>query len=92
MSDDSGNSEMRDSEEIDPGEPIAALAEFEPDISSGLVGRIRRAIHRRTTVDHLTAFSVHMPLLVLRELWLILVKRLDPMDVRKDASHGGKTS
>jgi hypothetical protein len=92
MSDESKDSEIRDGGEIDPGEPIAVLAEFGPDTSNGLVLRIRHTIERRTIIDHLTSFSVGMPVLLLREFWLILVKRLDPMGVRKDASHGGKTS
>jgi hypothetical protein len=63
---------MRDDEEIDPGEPIAALAKFEHDTSSRLVVRVRRTIQRRTTVGQLTSFSAEMPLVVLREFWLIL--------------------
>jgi hypothetical protein len=92
MSDDPEDSEMQDSGEIDPGEPIAALAGFEHDTTNDLVVRSRHTIQLRTTVGQLTSFSVSTPLVVLRELWLILGNQLDPVGTRKDASHGGKTS
>ena len=62
---------MRVGEEIDPGEPIAELAHFEQDISSDLIVRTRRAIQRRTVVGQLTSFAATMPLVVLREFWLV---------------------
>ena len=58
-------------EEIDPGEPIAELAHFEQDTSSDLIVRTRRAIQRRTVVGQLTPFATTMPLVVLREFWLV---------------------
>jgi len=85
-------SEIRDAEEIDPGEPIAALAGFEHDVSSGLVTRIRRTIQRRTTVGQLASFSVTIPLVVLREFWSILINRPNPIDRRKETNHGEKSS
>ena len=86
------DAEMRDDEEIDPVEPIAALAKFEHDTSSRLVVRVRQTIQRRTTVGQLTTFSAEMPLAVLRELWVILVGQLDPTGMRKDPRHGAETS
>jgi hypothetical protein len=91
MSDEPEDSEMRDDEEIDPGEPIAALAKFEHDTSSHLVVRVRRTIQRRTTVGQLTSFSAETPLVVLRELWLILIDRVNPIGMRKDPSHEAET-
>jgi hypothetical protein len=85
-------SQIPDAEEIDPGEPIAALAGFEHDVSRGLVTRIRRTIQRRTTVGQLASFSVSIPLVVLKEFWSILINRPNPTDRRKDANHGEKTS
>ena len=58
-------------EEIDPGEPITELAHFEQDTSSDLIVRTRRAIQRRTVVGQLTSFAATMPLVVLREFWLV---------------------
>jgi hypothetical protein len=48
---------MTDGEEVDPGEPIAELANFDHEASTGLLTRVRRAIQRRTTVAQLTSFS-----------------------------------
>ena len=92
MSDEPADSEMQDGEGVDPGEPIAALAEFEHDTSSDLLARIRRTIQRRTTAAQLTSFSSSVLLLLLREFWLILVEQFNPKRTRKDASDGGETS
>jgi hypothetical protein len=83
---------MQNGEGVDPGEPLVALAKFEHDTSSDLLTRIRRAIQRRTTAAQLASFSASVPLLVLREFWLILVERFNPKDKRKDARHGEETS
>jgi hypothetical protein len=91
MNDAPEDSEIRDTEEIDPGEPISALAGFEHDASSGLVMRIRRTIQLRTTVDQLASFSVSIPLVVLREFWSVLINRTNPVGPRKDSSHGETT-
>jgi hypothetical protein len=92
MSDEPENSEMRDADEIDPGEPISALAGFEHDVSRDLAKRILRTIIVRKTVGQLASFSVDVPLLVLREFWSILSDRPHRRGKRKDASHGNKTS
>jgi hypothetical protein len=75
MKDEPGGSETRLSEEIDPGGPVAALAQFENDTSRDLIVRTRRTIHRRATAAHLTSFAATMPLVVLREFWLVLIHR-----------------
>jgi hypothetical protein len=62
---------MKVGDEIDPGEPIAALGEFELDTSRDLIVRTRRTIQRRTVVAQLTSFAATMPLVVLREFWLV---------------------
>jgi hypothetical protein len=92
MNNEREDSQVRDAEEIDLGEPIAALAGFERDVSSNLATRIRRTIHRRITVGQVASFSASIPLLVLKEFWAILMSRPGPVGTRKDASHGKKTS
>jgi hypothetical protein len=91
MSDKPEGPETGSAEEIDPGEPIVALAAFEHDASSGLIMRVRRSIQRRQTLRHLTSFSVTIPLVLLKELWFIVTNRPNP-GIRKDSSHGEKTS
>ena len=91
MSDPTANG-IPDGEEVDPGEPIAELVNFDHDASTGLLTRVRRTIQRRTTVAQLTSFSANVPLVVLKELWLVLIGQLGPKSVRKDVTHGEKTS
>jgi hypothetical protein len=92
MSDEPADSDVQDGEEVDPGEPIAALAEFEHDTSTGLMVRIRRTIQRRTMAAQLTSFSWSAPMVVLREFWLMLIEQLNSKSAGKDDEHGGKTS
>ena len=46
------------------------------------MSRIRQAIQRRTTAAQLTSFAFDLPLVVLKELWLMMV---GSMKVEKDA-------
>jgi hypothetical protein len=78
--------------EIDPGEPIPQLANFEHQASGRLLERIRRAIQRRSAVAQLTAFTASVPLVVFKELWLILIEQLGPKKARKDVIRGKETS
>jgi hypothetical protein len=71
-------------EDIDPGEPVAELAGFEHDVSARLMSRIRHAIQRRVTAAQLTSFAVDLPLVVLKELWLMMVGQFDSRKVEKD--------
>ncbi len=95
MSDEPADHEMRDGEEVDPdvdpGEPIALLAEFDHDASTDLLTRIRRTIQRRTAAGQLTSFTWNAPLVVLREFWLILIEQLNPKGTGKDGRDGRKT-
>jgi hypothetical protein len=72
-------------EEVDPGEPVTELAGFEHDVSARLISRIRNAIQRRTTAAQFTSFAFDLPLVVLKELWLMLVGQLDSTKVERDA-------
>jgi hypothetical protein len=92
MSDRSEDPEIELEEEIDPGEPLAALARLEHDVSDDLLTRIRCAVQRRTNARQLASFAINIPLALLRELWSVLINRPDPLGIRKDASHGDKTS
>jgi hypothetical protein len=91
MSDKPEHSETGVDEEVDPGEPISALAGLECDASSGLVLRILRSIEHRTTVGQLASFSLSVLLVVLREFWSILIHAPNRIGIRKDANHGEKT-
>jgi hypothetical protein len=72
-------------EEVDPGQPVTELAGFEHDVSARFMSRIRGAIQRRTTAAQLTSFAFDLPLVLLKELWLMMVGQLDPTKVEKDA-------
>ena len=69
-------------DQVDPGEPITELAGFEHDVSARFMSRIRHAIQRRTTAAQFTSFAFDLPLVVLKELWLLMV---GSMKVEKDA-------
>jgi hypothetical protein len=79
-------------DETDPGEPLFQLSDFEHDASDRLLTRIRRAIHRRSALAHLTSFSASVPLVIFKEFWLILIEQLGPKRARKDVIHGKETS
>jgi hypothetical protein len=83
---------MQDADKIDPGEPITALANLEQEASRNLIVHIRRSILRRTTLGHLTVFSIRIPLLMLKEFWSVLIPRPDPRNVRKGGPHGEEAS
>jgi hypothetical protein len=70
---------------VDPGEPVTELAGFEHDVSARLMSRIRQAIQRRATAAQVTSFALDLPLVVLKELWLMIMGQFDSMKVEKDA-------
>lgn len=71
-------------EEIDPGEPIGPLANFEYDTSSDFLNRIRRSIYRRVAVSQVATFSWNAPFLIFLEFWLTLADHVFPKTSRKD--------
>jgi len=92
MSNERKESEIRVDQDIDPGEPISALAGLEHDVSSRFVNRIRLTVQRRTTLSQLVSFFLSIPLLVLRELWSVLRTRPNPKSRGKDPNDGEETS
>jgi hypothetical protein len=84
MSDDNPNSESQGGREVDPGEPIEVLASLESEPSSNFLGRIRRAIHRRTSASQIASFSWNIPFLVFMEFWHMLTEQLNPRSPRKE--------
>ena len=70
--------------DVDPGEPIEGLVGFEHDASVDFLSRVRRAIHRRTTVAQVASFTWNVPFLVFIEFWTTLVDHLLPKSPRKD--------
>jgi hypothetical protein len=81
----SNGSRGEEVDQVDPGEPVTELAGFEHDVSARFMSRIRQAIQRRTTAAQLTSFAFDLPLIVFKELWLMIVGQLDSMKVEKDA-------
>jgi hypothetical protein len=78
----SNGSRGEEVDQVDPGEPVTELAGFEHDVSARFMSRIRQAIQRRTTAAQLTSFAFDLPLVLLKELWLMMV---GSMKVEKDA-------
>lgn len=84
MSDNSTSSESHDEKEVDAGEPIDVLATLEHEPSANFLGRIRRAIQRRTSVSQIASFSWNIPFVVLMQFWLMLTEQLHPKGPRKE--------
>lgn len=84
MSDDFSTRSSRESDEVDPGQPIEDLSGFEYDASSSFLSRIRRRIHRRTATSQIVSFSWSAPFLVLLEFWVALADTLFPKNIGKD--------
>jgi hypothetical protein len=78
----SNGSRGEEVDQVDPGEPVTELAGFEHDVSARFMSRIRHAIQRRTTAAQLTSFALDLPLILFKELWLMMV---GSMKVEKDA-------
>jgi hypothetical protein len=78
----SNGSRGEEVDQVDPGEPVTELAGFEHDVSARSMSRIRQAIQRRTTAAQLTSFAFDLPLILFKELWLMMV---GSMKVEKDA-------
>ena len=92
MSNGAAEPRMEGGEEVDAGEPVTELAAFEQAVSGRLISRVRHAIQRRTTTAHVTSFAFHLPLLLLKEFWLVMMGQFDSKKVEKDARNEGKAS
>lgn len=84
MSDGAATPNSHREEDVDPGVPIDTLASFEYEASTNFLGRIRRAIQRRTAASQVVSFSWDIPFLILIEFWLTLANQLFPQSPRKD--------
>ncbi len=78
--------------DVDPGEPIAQLAGFEYDVSVGLLERIRRAIGRRTTAAQVTSFALDMPVVLLKQFWVIVTQIFNSKSTERRPGDEGKAS
>ncbi len=83
MSDDPNNSMWHGGQDVDPGEPVRVLTDFEHKTSPTFLTRIRRTIHRRTAASHVASFSWNVPSVVLLELWTSLMELLHLRGVQK---------
>ncbi|HTZ59293.1 MAG TPA: hypothetical protein VMB49_14395 [Acidobacteriaceae bacterium] len=77
---------MPPDEEVDPGSPVIELATYDQDVSSQLMTRVRRAIYRRATAAQFATFAFHLPVLVFKEFWLMIVEQMDSRNAGKDAN------
>ena len=84
MNDDPTTPNPQDEVDVDPGEPVDSLANFEHGASDDFLGRIRRSIQRRTTASQIATFSWDIPFVVFLEFWITLADHLFPKHARKD--------
>ena len=75
--------EAHEDKEVDPGEPIEALADLEQNTSDGFMMRVRHKIQRRVTTAQVASFSWEVPFVVFLESWRILIQLLNPKDMKK---------
>jgi len=52
----------------DLGPPVEVLADAEMPVYGEFIGRVRRSIHRRTTVSQFASYSWHVPKAILLEM------------------------
>jgi hypothetical protein len=64
--------------EDDTGIPVNALNEFEEDVSTSFIPRLRRRIHRRALTNQVVSFSYDVPALLLREFLALAGSWLEP--------------
>jgi hypothetical protein len=81
MSNGAAEPRMDGGEEVDAGEPVTELAGFEQAVSARLIGRIRGAIQRRTTAAQFTSFAFHLPVVLLKEFWLMMMGQINSKKV-----------
>lgn len=72
-------------DEIDPGEPVAVLADLREPVSTGFLDRVQRKIERRSLANEFASASWYFPVLVLLE---ILVMLFDFLGLRRDREGG----
>lgn len=71
-------------DDVDPGEPIAELADFREHASGDLLGRIRRSLQRRSLSAQIAGFSWGAVGTVVQEFLEFIYSFIEPRDDRRD--------
>lgn len=71
-------------DDVDPGEPIAELADFREQASGDLLGRIRRSLQRRSLSSQLMTLSWGGVGEVFQELLELIYSFIEPRENRRD--------
>jgi len=62
----------------DDESPVAALNDFEEDVSPEFVPRLRRRLHRRVFSGQVASFSYNVPAMILREFLQLIFGLFGP--------------
>jgi hypothetical protein len=65
--------------------PVAALDDFEEDVSPDFVPRLRRRLHRRVFSGQVASFSYNVPAMLLREFLLLIFGFFTPANRSSDS-------
>jgi len=68
------NDPTDDGADVDPGEPVAALAGLVQEPSPDFAARVRRRIERRSLASQFLLLTWHMPVAVLLEFLVMIVE------------------
>ena len=68
MNNSNENEELESREDVDPGEPLALLAELHEEPTRGFFGRIRDRIERRRLGSHVVELAWHATIVIFLEL------------------------
>jgi hypothetical protein len=71
--------------------PVAALNDFEEDVSDEFVPRLRRRLHRRIFTGQVTQFSFNVPGMLLREFIQMIFELLPPRASRSSNSQSSNS-
>jgi hypothetical protein len=82
----SGDGIPPDRDDVETGEPIAALSGIEVAPSPGFLARLRNRIERRTVTSQVASFAWHVPVAVLYEFLSMVFAFVGPQGDRKGGS------
>jgi hypothetical protein len=68
----------------DSGPPVNELRDLERDVSPDFMNKVRRKIHRRTTVNQFAGLSWHLPKIVLVEMAGVLTHLFGAISGKKE--------